>query len=145
MSTPQFRQSWSSFYNAIGNGLSSIWSTICNGSSAIWNWSANKIKKATTAIKQFVTAIKAVNNINTRLKKERKNSKRFYTITFNKNDVPSLGSKLTKAQAKSKLRQGKDVITYYKSDALNIANAVGSVRSKCDPRHGVLLISNIFM
>lgn len=35
------------------------------------------------------------------------------------------------------MRQGKDVITYYKSDALNIANSVDSTRSKCDPKHRV--------
>lgn len=64
------------------------------------------------------------------MKKERKNNKRFYTITFNSDDVHILGSKLTKSQAESKL-----VITYYKSDALNIANSVGSTRSKCDPKH----------
>ena len=135
MSTPQFKQAWSEFCSYVGNGLTSIWSYIWNSSSAIWHWSATKIKKATTAIKQFSTAIKAVNKIKAKLKKERKNSKRYYTITFNKNDVPSLGSKLTQSQAKSKLRQGKDVITYYKKDALKIANSVGSVRSKCDPRH----------
>lgn len=33
------------------------------------------------------------------------------------------------------MRQGKDVITYYKSDALNIANSVDSTRSKCDTKH----------
>ena len=135
MSRPQFKQAWSEFCSAVGNGLSSIWSTICNGFSSAWNWSASKIKKATTAVSQFITAIKAVNKINAKLKKERKNSKRFYTITFNKKDVPSLDGKLTSSQAKSKLRQGKDVITYYKSDAFKIANAVGSVRSKCDPKH----------
>ena len=54
---------------------------------------------------------------------------------FGKYDVPILGSKLTKSKAESKLRQGKDVITYYKSDALNIANSVGSTRSKCDSKH----------
>lgn len=69
------------------------------------------------------------------IEKERKNNKRFYTITFNSDDVPILGSKLTKSKVESKLRQGKDVITYYKSDALNIANSVGSTRSKCDPKH----------
>ena len=50
-------------------------------------------------------------------------------------DICILGSKLTKSKVESKLRQGKDVITYYKSDALNIANSVGSTRSKCDPKH----------
>ena len=135
MSRPQFKQAWSEFCSVVGNGLTSIWTTISNGASAAWDWSANKIKKATIAVKKFNKAIKAATNIRAKLKKERKNSKRYYTITFNSEDVPILGSKLTQAQAKSKLRQGRDVITYFKSDALKIANSVGSVRSKCDPKH----------
>lgn len=94
----------------------------------------SKVKNAINAVKKFNTAVKSANNIRSKLKKERKNNKRFYTITFNSDDVPILGSKLTKSKAESKLRQGKDVITYYKSDALNIANSVDSTRSKCDPK-----------
>lgn len=118
------------FCNAVGNGLSSIGNAIWNGASATWNWSKNKVKNAINTVKKFNTAVKSANNIRSKLKKERKNNKRFYTITFNSDDVPILGSKLTKSQAESKF-----VITYYKSDALNIANSVGSTRSKCDPKH----------
>ena len=134
-STSFFQKGWSAFCNAVGNGLSSIGNAIWNGASATWNWSKNKVKNAINAVKKFNTAVKSANNIRTKLKKERKNNKRFYTITFNSDDVPILGSKLTKSKVESKLRQGKDVITYYKSDALNIANSVGSTRSKCDPKH----------
>ncbi|MBT9619921.1 hypothetical protein GPK28_02860 [Ruminococcus bromii] len=134
-STSFFQKGWSAFCNAVGNGLSSIGNAIWNGASATWNWSKNKVKNAINAVKKFNTAVKSANNIRSKLKKERKNNKRFYTITFNSDDVPILGSKLTKSKAESKLRQGKDVITYYKSDALNIANSVGSTRSKCDSKH----------
>lgn len=134
-STSFFQKGWSAFCNAVGNGLSSIGNAIWNGASATWNWSKNKVKNAINAVKKFNTAVKSANNIRSKLKKERKNNKRFYTVTFNSDDVPILGSKLTKSKVESKLRQGKDVITYYKSDALNIANSVGSTRSKCDPKH----------
>jgi len=134
-STSFFQKGWSAFCNAVGNGLSSIGNAIWNGASATWNWSKNKVKNAINTVKKFNTAVKSANNIRSKLKKERKNNKRFYTITFNSDDVPILGSKLTKSKVESKLRQGKDVITYYKSDALNIANSVGSTRSKCDSKH----------
>ena len=120
-STSFFQKGWSAFCNAVGNGLSSIGNAIWNGASATWNWSKNKVKNAINAVKKFNTAVKSANNIRSKLKKERKNNKRFYTITFNSDDVPILGSKLTKSKVESKLRQGKDVITYYKSDALNLS------------------------
>lgn len=93
-----FQKGWSAFCNAVGNGLSSIGNAIWNGASAAWNWSKNKIKNAINAVKKFNTAVKSANNIRSKLKKERKNNKRFYTVTFNSDDVPILGSKLTKSK-----------------------------------------------
>ena len=124
-STSFFQKGWSAFCNAVGNGLSSIGNAIWNGASATWNWSKNKVKNAINAVKKFNTAVKSANNIRSKLKKERKNNK---VLLF-------LQKIEHKSKAESKLRQGKDVITYYKSDALNIANSVDSTRSKCDPKH----------
>ncbi|RGS75536.1 hypothetical protein DWX71_10575, partial [Ruminococcus bromii] len=50
-----------------------------------------RLKMQLIQLKKFNTAVKSANNIRSKLKKERKNNKRFYTITFNSDDVHILG------------------------------------------------------
>lgn len=120
MSTPQFRQAWTNFCNAVGNGLSSIWSTICNGASSVWNWSTSKIKNATTAIKKFNTAVKADNKIKSKVKKNSKT--RYWSATLNKDHV-DIGKTLTFSQAKSYVKNGKSVFTVTKSEEKALAKS----------------------
>lgn len=130
MSTPQFRQAWTNFCNAVENGLSSIWSTICNGASSVWNWSTSKIKNATTAIKKFNTAVKAHNKIKSKVKKNSKT--RYWSATLNKDHV-DIGKSLTFSQAKSYVKNGKSVFTVTKSEAKALAKSAYGGKNPVGP------------
>ena len=65
---------------------------------------------------------------------------------YNENEMTVDNAEVNLLKVKLNQSCGKDVITYYKSDALNIANSVDSTRSKCDPNiEGLLLLSIIML
>ena len=68
MSNSEFRDSWNSFCNAVGNGLSSIWYTIKNNVFDTFRWSKSKVKKATKASKQYIEAQRILKKIPKALK-----------------------------------------------------------------------------
>ena len=108
MSTPQFKQAWVNFCNAVGNGLASIWYTICDTVSSVWNWSASKIKNATNAVKKFNTVTKADNKIKNTVKKKSKT--RYWSATL-KSGYVIIGESLSYSKAKEYVKKGhQDII-----------------------------------
>ena len=135
MSTDQFKQSWQNFCNTIGSGLSSIWDEIWNESKSIWDWSVKKVKKATKVVIRYISAAIANNLVRGKLKQSRKNSNRFFTISFTSEDIPVLGAPISSKTAISRLKKGFSVITYFRSDAKYIANRTGGTKSICHQKH----------
>ena len=138
MSTPEFLRSWTSFCAALGNGLSWIGTSIINGGRAARNWTKARIKAATTAMTAFITLVKAVSKVQTRVKNARRNSYRFFEIWFDRIGTPIIGRALNREQAITRARRGLNSITYYASDAKYVANRAGGNRAMWHQRHGGL-------
>ena len=135
VSTPGFRSAWQSYCIRVKNGLSHIASTISNRWRTVKYWTKSAFGNALAALSAFATIVKAMTKVIANVKQARKNTYRYFEISF-VNDIPILGAPLNRQGAVSKIRQGKSVITFYKSDALYISNSAGRARSICDNRHG---------
>lgn len=123
MSTPEFREAWTSFCNDIGNDLASVWDVIVAGGKAAWDWSRGKVKKATAAIKSFLVVVKADAKI--KLLVKRNSRDRYWTATFKKTYV-DIGRPITYAQAVKEVSSGRDVFTVTRSEAKAVAKAAYS-------------------
>ena len=130
-----FIESWNSFCNTIGSNLSSVWNNICNNVSKVWNWSVSKAKSVIKLMAKFIASERAAIKVKAKVKSARKSKTPFYTIRFTKNNVPILGVRISREQAKSKLRQGIDTITYFRTDAAYVANSVCGNKTICHQKH----------
>ena len=130
-----FKDSWQILCKYMANSLSSLWQDIWNGFVNFYDWSAKKIKLAIKTCKKYISLYRADSRLRSKLKSKRKNSKRFFTVRMEKNKAPIVGPPIDANVAVSKLRRGFDVITYFRTDALNIANRANGKKSECHQKH----------
>ena len=130
-----FKDSWQILCKYMANSLSSLWQDIWNGIVNFYDWSAKKIKLAIKTCKKYISLYRADSRLRSKLKSKRKNSKRFFTLRMEKNKAPIVGPPIDANVAVSKLRRGFDVITYFRTDALNIANRANGKKSECHQKH----------
>ncbi|MBR6052008.1 MAG: RHS repeat-associated core domain-containing protein, partial [Clostridia bacterium] len=130
MSTPEFKEAWTSFCNDIGNDLASVWDVIVAGGQAAWDWSRGKVKKTTAAIKSFLVVVKADAKI--RLLVRRNSRDRYWTATLRRNYV-DIGRPITYAQAVKEVSSGRDVFTVTRSEAKAVAKAAYSNKKPVEP------------
>ena len=87
-------------------------------------WAAVSLYNSFQAQRSNTIAV-AESKVQTRVKNARRNIYKFFEIWFDRIGAPILGRSLSRAQAISSVRQGLNVITYFESDARNVANSAG--------------------
>ena len=90
--------------------------------------------KASTQVNAAVSY--AVAKARSRVALAKRNVYKYFEIWFDKIGAPIFGKSLNKQQAITRVRRGLNVITYYSSDALYVANMAGGAKAMWHQKHG---------